>query len=224
MEQYNLNGPPLLKETPVPQPLRIDEFKQEMDAPDTVVLDTREPSAFAGSHIPSSLNIWLDGVSLYPGWTLTYEQDILVVPERKEDVNKAEVYLRRLGFDNIVGFLCSGIKEWRNRGKPTDQLGTLSATLLKERLDEDEIILVDVREPSEWKQGYVEKAQRIYVGYLMEEADRLPKDRGIATTCGWGGRGGLAASILKKLGFEEVYNVLGGMKAWKRLGYPLKKE
>jgi hydroxyacylglutathione hydrolase len=58
----------------------------------------------------------------------------------------------------------------------------------------------------------------------MEDANRLPRDKPIATTCGWGGRGGLAASILKKQGFDEVYNVLGGIKAWKKLGYPIKTE
>ncbi len=224
MEEYNLNGPPLSHEAPVPQPLKVDEFEQEMHQPDTTIIDTREPGAFAGSHIPASLNIWLDGLSLYPGWTLTYDQRILLVTERKVDVETAKVYLCRLGFDNIVGYLCPGVKEWRNRGKPTGHLGTLSAAMLKEKLDRKEIILLDVREPNEWKEGHIEGAEHIYVGYLMEEANRLPRDKPIATTCGWGGRGGLAASILKRQGFDEVYNVLGGIKAWKKLGYPIKTE
>jgi len=146
------------------------------------------------------------------------------VTERKEDIETAKAYLWRLGFDNIIGYLCPTIREWRNKGKPTEQLGALSAAMLKEKLDRNEILLVDVREPREWKEGHIEGVENIYVGYLMKEASRLPRDKPIATTCGWGGRGGLGASILKRVGFKEVYNVLGGLKAWKSLGYPLKKE
>lgn len=224
MEDYNLNGPPLLREATVPQPLSVDEFEERMYKPNMIILDTREPGAFASSHIPGSLNIWLDGASFFPGWVLTYDQKILLVTERKEDVETAKAYLHRLGFDNIIGYLCPNIKEWRNRGKPIEHLGTLSAVMLKEKLDRNEIILVDVREEREWDEGHVEGAEHIYVGHLIKEANRLPRVKPIATTCGWGGRGGLGASILKKLGFDNVYNVLGGMKAWRRLGYPVKKE
>ena len=224
MEQLNLNGPPLLSKAAAPQPLSVDEFEEETRQPDTVIVDTQEPGAFAGSHIPGSLNIWLDGLSYFPGWTLTYEQRILLVTERKEDVETAKTYLWRLGFDNIVGYLCPGLKEWRNDGKPMEHLSTLSVAMLKKKLDRNEIILVDVREEREWKEGHIESAKNIYVGHLKEETSRLPRDKPIATTCGWGGRGGLGASILKNVGFDEVYNVLGGMKAWKKLGYPLKRE
>jgi len=224
MEDYNLNGPPLLREAPVPQSLSVDEFEQEMHRSGTVIVDTREPGTFASSHIPGSLNIWLDGLSFFPGWVLTYDQTILLVTERREDVETAKAYLWRLGFDNIEGFLCTGIIEWTNHGKSIERLGTLSATQLKEMLDRKECILVDVREEPEWNEGHVEGAERVYVGHLKEEANRLPRDKPVATTCGWGGRGGLGASILKKLGFDNVYNVLGGMKAWKSMGYPLEKE
>lgn len=224
MEDYNLNGPPLLREAPVPQPLSTEEFEQETRRPDTVIVDTREPGCFASSYILGSLNIWLDGLSLYPGWMLTYDQRILLVTERKEDIDTAKAYLWRLGFDNIIGYLCPGVEEWRNSGKPTEHLGTLSAAMLKDKLDRNEIILVDVREELEWEEGHVEGAERIYVGHLKEEASRLHRDKPIATTCGWGGRGSLGASILKKLGFDEVYNVLGGMKAWKKMRYPIRKK
>lgn len=224
MEQYNLEGPPLLREAPVFRPLSVDDFEAEIKQPRSVVIDTREPDSFAGSHIPASLSIWLDGVSYFPGWTISYDESILLVTERKEDAEIAKKYLWRLGFDNVMGYLCPGIKEWRNAGKPIDHLDTLSAPRLKERLDNNEIILVDVRESHEWKKGHVDGAKRVYLGHLREKGYGLPQDRPIATTCGWGGRGALGASILKRLGFKEVYNVLGGMEAWKNLGYSLKTE
>lgn len=224
MEQLNLNGPPLLAEAFRPQMLNIDQFEEEMNQPATVIVDTREPGAFAGSYIPNSINVWLDGLSFFPGWILNYEQKILLVTERREDVESAETYLRRLGFDNIGGYLCPGIEKWRYDGKPIEHLGTLSAVDLKQKLDRDEINVVDVRSPSEWEGGVIEGAQQIYVGHLMQQLKRIPKDRAIASVCSVGNRAGIGASILKKAGFKEVYNVLGGMLAWEKLGYPTRKE
>lgn len=142
--------------------------------------------------------------------------------ERKEDLEMAKTYLQRIGFDNIAGYLCPGLREWRDQGKPIEHPGTLSASTLKERLDRDEILFVDVREEREWKESHIEGAENIFVGHLREEANRLPHDRPIATMCGWGDRGSLGASILKRLDFNEIYNVLGGMRAWGRLRYSLK--
>jgi len=224
MEELNLEGPPLPIDSASSKRLRVDEFEKEMKESHTVIVDTRKPDAFAGSHIPGSLNIWLDGLSVFPGWVLTYDQRILLVTDRKEDVKTAEAYLWRLGFDHIAGYLCPGIGEWRNRGRPVEQLGTLSAAMLNEKLNREDIVLIDVREPSEWQEGYIKGAEQIYVGHLMEESTRLPRDKPIACACSVGYRGGLGASILKKMGFREVHNVLGGMRAWKALGYPVEKK
>jgi hydroxyacylglutathione hydrolase len=223
MEDYNLNGPPLLRGLAVPEALGLAEFEEEMRQPDTVMVDTRMPYAFAGSFIPDSLSIWLGETSVYPGWILNYNQKILFVHERKNDMKKVAAHFWRLGFDNMLGFLCPGISEWQNMGKPISHIGTLSAPALKSKLEKDELLLVDVREPSEWKEGYIEGAKRIFFGHLMEKADSLPRNKPVAVICSVGNRASIGASILKKEGFAEVYNVLGGMTAWTNLGYPTKK-
>jgi len=83
--------------------------------------------------------------------------------------------------------------------------------------------VLDVREPSEWKEGYIKGAERIYVGYLNDKADALSKDESIAVICSVGNRASIAASLLKKKSFNHVHNVLGGMTAWENLSYPTKK-
>ena len=87
---------------------------------------------------------------------------------------------------------------------------------------EEEIVLIDVREESEWNDKHITEAKHIYVGHLAKVASSLPKNRLLPTICTWGGRGGLGASILKNEGFE-VYNVLGGMNAWRNLGYHIEE-
>jgi hydroxyacylglutathione hydrolase len=223
MEDYNLNGSPLLRGLAVPEALGLAEFEEEMRQPDTIVVDTRMPYAFAGSFIPDSLSIWLDGTSAYPGWLLNYGQRILFVHERKSDMRMVATRFWRLGFDNMVGFLCPGISEWQNMGKPLSHVGTLAAPALKSKLEKDDLLLVDVREPSEWKEGYIEGAKRIFFGHLREKAASLPRDKPVAVTCSVGNRSSIGASLLKREGFMDVFNVLGGMTAWTNLGYPTKK-
>ena len=85
-------------------------------------------------------------------------------------------------------------------------------------------MVLDVREPSEWHQeGTVEGAQRIFFGDLAQQADGLSRNKRYAVMCSVGDRASIAASTLKRKGFE-VSNVIGGMTAWQLLGYPTVKQ
>ena len=224
MEEYNLNGPPLLQDALVPQALTVSQFESAMERPNTIVVDTRNPDGFAASHLPGSLSIWLQGASFYPGWVLSYDQEILLVLERPSDINTVKPFLWRLGYDNILGYLCPGIAAWRTKGKPTNQIGAITITQLKEMLEKREIELIDVRSTAECESGFVEDSTYIYVGELVSHLDKIPRNKPLATACASGLRGGLAASILRRNGFSDVSNVLGGLEAWNALGYPMVAE
>ena len=223
MEDYNLNGPPLLKGLPPAEPLGVADFEQQTRQPSTVIVDTRRPAAFAGSHIPSSLSLWLGGTSAYPSWILDYNQRILFVHERKSDMNTVAKHFWRLGFDNQIGFLCPGISEWQEKGNPISHVSTISAQELNIWLQDTSLLVLDVREPSEWKEGCIQGAERIFFGHLRGKAGSLPRNKPTVVICSVGQRASTAASILEKEGFKEIYNVLGGMDAWTSLGYPTMK-
>jgi hydroxyacylglutathione hydrolase len=224
MEEYNLNGPPLLAELAFPKPFTVPEFEAEMGEQGMMVVDTREPYAFAGAFIPGALSMWLDGAGVYPGWVMDTAQYIIFVHERPSDIEVVARRFRRLGFDNMCGYLCTGMMDWIEKGKPISTAGVLSVSALKSRLEKNEVFLVDVREPSEWKDGVIEGAERIFFGDLADRAASLPRDKPVAVICSVGNRTSTGVSILKRAGFSEVYNVLGGMDAWTKLGYPTKKE
>ncbi len=189
-----------------------------------VVMDTRLPYAYAGSHIPNSLSMWLGGTSVYPGWLLDPEQYIVFVMERPSDIDIVTPRMRRLGFDNMCGYLCGGMNEWQEAGKPLSSTGIMSVLDLKTKLEKGEVVLLDVREPNEWQEdGIIEGAKLIFFADLPEKTDSLPKDKPIAVTCSVGNRTSTAVSILERTGYKNVSNVLGGMTAWTRLGYPVKK-
>ena len=223
MEEYNLSGPPLLSKSPIPSALEISDFENKMNEPNTVIVDTRMPYAFAGSFIPSSLSIWLGGTTVYTGWLLGYDQQILFVHERKEDMARVASHFWRLGFDRMQGFLCEGMNEWQEKGKPLGQIGTLSVSSLRRKLTENELLVLDVREPNEWKDGYIEGAEKIFFGHLINKGSGISTEKSLAVICSVGKRASIGASILKRQGFNDVFNVLGGMTAWESLGYPTKK-
>jgi len=217
--KLNTQGPPPVSRER--HALETDEFDKLVNRGDASVIDTREPGAFAGSHIPGSLSIWLDGMSFFPGWVLADGEAIALVNERPTDARVACTYLSRLGFDNVAGYLCRGIKDWRDRGRPFEHLKTCSVPQLKKAVDAGTVNVLDVRQDTEWKRGHIKGAKNIFVGYLKEQFADVPLDKPLAVHCSWGGRASLAASIIINLGYSSVYNVLGAIRAWNSSGYPL---
>lgn len=96
------------------------------------------------------------------------------------------------------------------------------ATLL---INHEDAIVLDVREDSEFAQGHIINALHIPLGSLADKVKRLEKyrDRPIIVSCASGGRSATAYHRLKKLGFEKVYNLRGGLMAWQGASFPLTK-
>ncbi len=224
MEVYNLEGPPLLGCMPLPVPLMPSECREEMER-GAVVVDTSNPAAFGGAHIKGSYSIWLEGLSAFAGWVLSYDRPILLVLEDQCHLERAVRYLIRLGYDRIQGYLKGGIEGWYNAGFPTEHLQLLSVHELKAKIDHgEELTILDDRAQDEWDEGHIRGAQHVYVGHLEERIADIPKDKPVAVVCNVGHRAGLGASILLREGCREVYSVLGSMTAWKAAAYPVSTE
>ena len=82
--------------------------------------------------------------------------------------------------------------------------------------------ILDVRTPGEWNEGIIEGAvmNNIYEDDFEQKLEKLDKEKPVAVYCKVGGRSGQAMSKMKELGFKEVYNLDGGMDAWKGAGKP----
>lgn len=74
---------------------------------------------------------------------------------------------------------------------------------------------VDVRTPAEYKGGHIRQFNNIPLQQLHTKADKLSKDKEVILICQSGSRSNAASKQLKKLGFEKVTNVRGGMMSWK---------
>lgn len=223
MEEYNLEGPPLLRNIPRYKPLLPGEFRKLVDS-GAIVVDTRNPASFGVAHINNSYNIWLKGLPSYVGWVLPYDKPILLVVENFSELNKAYKYLIRLGYDDIKGYLVGGIIAWYSNNFPVEKITSITANDLKARLEKrEENLVLDVRGITEYEEGHIEGAKNVYVGELENKLETLPKNKSIITVCGNGARASMATSILERKGFKDIYNVLGSMKAWQKAGYPIVK-
>ncbi|GAB2746168.1 rhodanese-like domain-containing protein [Nocardioides pakistanensis] len=81
-------------------------------------------------------------------------------------------------------------------------------------------VLLDVREPHEWKSGHAPKARHIPLGQLGSRVGELPRNREILVVCRSGARSARAAKLLSAQR-GDVANVKGGMGAWARQGLPV---
>lgn len=90
----------------------------------------------------------------------------------------------------------------------------LSAQQLKDMLANSERQLVDVREPNEFQEGYITGAVNIPLGQLSSNVDKISKDKPVVVYCRSGRRSVSAAKFLLEQGYEQVYNLKGGILDW----------
>jgi rhodanese-related sulfurtransferase len=88
-------------------------------------------------------------------------------------------------------------------------------------MEDEDVFLLDVRTQEEYEEGYIEGATLIPVSDLAGRLDEVPKDKKIVIYCRTGNRSMTAANILISNGYEEVYNVQGGIIAWDSAGLPV---
>ncbi|WP_184987299.1 rhodanese-like domain-containing protein [Sphaerisporangium rubeum] len=84
----------------------------------------------------------------------------------------------------------------------------------------EDVFLLDVREPEEWRAGHAPTAVHIPLGMLQQRVDELPAGVPVYVVCKVGGRSANAAAWLNHIGREAV-NVGGGMMSWAAAGRPM---
>ena len=83
--------------------------------------------------------------------------------------------------------------------------------------------LIDVREDKEWLAGHAPGAEHLSKGIIERdiEANVPDKSTELILYCGGGYRSALAADVMQKMGYKNVYSMAGGWKAWNEAGAPV---
>ena len=95
---------------------------------------------------------------------------------------------------------------------------------MQELSELEDVQLVDVRTPEEYKEGFIADFQNIdYLSPDFEkEIEKLDKSKPVIVYCKSGNRSGKCAAKMKEKGFVKVYDMEGGIAKWKFKGYDLK--
>ncbi len=105
--------------------------------------------------------------------------------------------------------------------RPRSHVAEATPAEAHERIVSGEGILVDVREPHEWRAGHAAGARHIPLSELPRRAAELPKERPVYVICASGNRSRVAAALLHEAGFACPINVNGGTSAWMRSALPM---
>lgn len=92
----------------------------------------------------------------------------------------------------------------------------VSAAKFKELLSTEDAQIIDVRTPGEFEAGNIAASTNVdfYGDNFKNELAKLDKTKPLLVYCKSGGRSGKAASMMKAMGFEEVYDLKGGYSGW----------
>lgn len=217
----NRKGPAVNEDLPVIKAMAPLEFKSFMDEQNALVLDIRNFEAFGGAHIPGSYSIDFGGnFATFAGWILPPDKPVLLVARDGQQAAEAVTWLRRVGLDQVFGYLEGGVYAWVMAGLETGSVCQVSPKTLYEMTQGDEAInIVDVRASTEFAAYHIEGAVNIPVQDLRKPHPELDPSLPTVTLCGSGHRSSLGSSLLKQKGFPNVINLAGGITGYTAAGF-----
>lgn len=194
------------------KPLSIAEFKEKV-ADNVWILDTRNATEFTQSFIPGSISIGLEGrFAEWAGSLLPFTQPLVLVTEPGKE-KEAVIRLARVGFENVQGYLEGGLAAWQAAGEPIDMIIDIEADELAMDIPHDNRLeIIDVRKPTEYENGHVKGAKNAPLDTLMDPLNiaLIDDENNLYVHCAGGYRSVIAASLLKRQGYHNLRNVLGG--------------
>ncbi|MBS1772723.1 MAG: MBL fold metallo-hydrolase [Bacteroidetes bacterium] len=194
------------------QPLSIKDFKQKVKD-GAWILDTRNSNTFTEGFVPDSLSIGLDGrFAEWAGSLLPFDQPLVLVTEVGKEKESA-IRLSRVGIDNVQGYLDGGYEAWKTAGETIDMIIDIEPEELVMDIPHDsKLEIIDVRKSTEFEAAHVKGAQNAPLDTLMDPMNvaMIDMDNNLYVHCAGGYRSVIAASILKRQGYDNLRNVLGG--------------
>jgi hydroxyacylglutathione hydrolase len=194
-------------------------FEAAANETGAVVLDTRRAQVFNKEFIPNSINIGLKGD--FAPWVGALipdiKQELLLVTEAGEE-EETVLRLARVGYDNVIGYLDGGMEAWKKAGRETDLISSISAEELAEKIEKENVLVIDVRRPSEYTAEHIDGAKSLPLDSINDLMAEFPKNQTMYIHCAGGYRSMIAASILKSRGYDNLVDVAGGFAAITQTG------
>jgi hydroxyacylglutathione hydrolase len=175
-----------------------------------LVIDVRTDLQYDEAHIPDAICITARraGFGSKLAWIAEPGQQLIFVGRDDEDAHEAAELASAVGLRDIAGVLAGGMTSWREERLPVESVVRMTVDELAER---DDVQLLDVRELAEWDAGHVPGSLHTpYHDLGRALPDGLDEERPIAVLCNSGPRAAVAASLLKRYGYDDVIHVVDG--------------
>lgn len=212
MKTLNKVNRPLLIEVPKHPKLSKEDFLNAYNK-GIKVIDTRNKFDFAKAHLPNTINIQgNNSFATWCGWILNYQEQFILIAD-EEQMDDLTRKLMRIGLDNMYGY----ISDIQSTGIAPKQSEIIDADTLKSYIGKESTQIIDVRGALEYHTAHIKGAENIFVGTLVENLDKVEKNKEIIIHCQSGDRAAIAQSILARNGFKNVKNYSAGMAEWKNL-------
>ena len=225
----NQGKKPLTMTTPKAKPLSPKVVQTLMQKGHAVV-DCRSSAEYGAGHIPGSYNVQFSSSEFEQrvGWVVEDDTPIILLADEDANAQEAIYKMAFIALDShVMGYVDGGIEGWMANGLPMRTVPQMDVHTLYNRLSVNGLQVVDVRESDEWDEGHIENAHfmpytsmapQLQIPAQLNKLD-VPLNKEVAVTCATGKRSSTAISLMLRYGYEKVYNVTGGMVAWKDAGY-----
>lgn len=213
MEHLNSEGGKPSPSSLRPRNLSLQQVK---DSAADVLIDVREPMAYASGHLAGAINLPVSMMTAFAGWFINEKDSLVLLASDQNQLETAMRHLMRIGLDNVLGGY-TGMVATAAKGESLSQITMIDTAEVAQRLAEssDNWSLLDVRSADERDETAIEGSEHIYVGHLNQCWKQLDKNRRYTVMCASGMRATVAAAWLASKGFDKVDIYLGSMGAWK---------
>ena len=197
---------------PMPGTVLPDEAVR-MLSEGALLIDGRDPDHFDREHLRGSINLPAISRQLgtRAGWAIAPGSTAVLGASSRAEADSMTRRLRAAGVFEIAGVVNQVPALWAQPGIERDSSATLEPDRAEAGAQGGEVFLVDVRDSHEWRRSHVAGSVNVPLAQIGEVSQNglLPRDRPLAVVCGLGPRSALAASLLRRAGFEQVVRVRG---------------
>jgi hydroxyacylglutathione hydrolase len=204
-----INRGPLLHDSVEVHPLTPRQVANAQRA-GALVVDVRTDLQYDEAHVPDAICITARraGFGSKLAWIAEAGEPLIFVGRDDEDAHEAAQLASAVGLRDIAGVLAGGMTSWREEKLPVENVVRMTVDELAGR---DDIQLLDVRERAEWDEGHVPGSLHTpYHDLGRALPDGLDEQRPVAAICNSGPRAAVAASLLKRYGYDDVIHVVDG--------------
>ena len=210
MKRLNKMSPAILGHLPRPVYHSPSNLASALRLEAVLLVDTRPREEYQIASVPGSLHLPSGkNFVIWAGWLIDPEKDereIVLVAHDVLEASRLRDALERVGIDRVIGYVSN------LAGLPLEAQQPMNTREVQAKLVHP--FVLDVRTKSEFEAGHIKGATQIHSGRLMNNLERIPKDRPVLVHCQSGARSAAAVSALRSVGFANVVELEGGFEAW----------